>query len=1454
MTLLELAIAMAVIGVIVLTMSHFILTSHTLLITNQDRSFAIQKSLAMMGELRAYAEAHESSGGASTLDSFDDGVNTSPMLTTDTTLSYDPMNPLSLTGPIHILSGNIYIGDLRWRYSRRITVRKFSSYQESNVRIVTVKVFLTQPGANDASLMSELTSVITTQGENTPTTQVYDIYLLSIENIPGWWVYMAYLKPFVENALSDMESRNPGMSFRTHWITKAAYGRDPEYKPYFNNSVDSNQDINWVYFYPGTMPSGSAVDQYYIPSGVKARVNIDGTTTNDYNVATNPYPYTLADQYNHGMRYPDELALYEARSNGGTNEEELTYRLLLDDMIANPGNYRNAIIMNLHGELLPMPSIRNYSDAAKAPASYPGWRAVTHPENISYTATADMNLRVYAYTDTNSSATQYMTVPISIVLSDTDTALRMDFTQTAGDITVTAIQGGTNQSPQDGSSDIYAAVAPASTTAGTGQYVNQMYYTITHDAAISSTIIKLYNTPLMTPNLVTQGLGDTRKLYGREYIPCPVESLNNFSRSLTSTVNAWDAMASAPSAPTDGGGLVYCSNNGRIYALRGTGSKNFWCYYPSTNVWNNPTDPEDTASNIGAGGTITYDSVNNHIYAFRGGATSFWRYYVATNVWNTVDPTDHPTWGNVGNGGSLAYGNNCIYALRGNASTDFSRYNIGLDNWTVLSNTPNAIGLGGAMVYVNNFIYVLRGANTNNFYRYDVLGGSGWATMQNTPDTVGSTGGGSLVYPGFGDFIYALRGSSSDVFWRYSISTNTWSVMSPVTVNGTSWSIAGGGALVYAPSTGYIYGTQGNGMSPFFRCCGAPKNTARWIITISAAAADREFSYPGPSVSGANKLMAIKTIIGEDFLHTGVMWPTKMTPTNISTTYIYRNYTDTEVPFSERYQFQGDPRHCPYADIKKQHRYNWYFDNFRCSAANATGEWYGFSKIDTSGDDIDGWHGAGGTSGDMMEIDVPRFFSFFKTAITGANCVYTTITGWSYYYMGLGNEIGYDSANGFANSIPVSKKPFDGSSGSRNEQSITTDQTGGVKYIREKMTQYWWGLPWLGELYPDKDNGGTGANVYVNQWAVNGNLNTPTGTGEPQAGKFVRIRRQDIQTGAGTPRAKDNSLPRGTLFYNAAAGEVNLACVRRTRDYGCTSLFNIGTTTSTFCHEGDDGTNGTIAAAGTEMANNYNFTLPTVAGISRPFKLNNDWGGVPTEFSDATYSGIRCSSAVISRFYGHNNGTTWEGSALLRLQNPSGSSTSNAFIVANGLDRTVETGSAFIARYALLSLMHSFLTCGIDGVGGTPSASRIGQLPRLEIKTPNVATELDNPTSISITWATTWKRWDGQKYTTAYADTYVEPGDDANLKYIILYSRDNGDSWRDLPTDSPFTPVFATPGKPNPAKLISDLNNGGNEGYLWDVSNTTYFPEGSYIIMIEVYRNNQPCHYSYHQQKIYLNR
>ena len=37
---------------------------------------------------------------------------------------------------------------------------------------------------------------------------------------------MSALRPMVESSFIDLESRNPGLEFRLHWISRMGYGRD----------------------------------------------------------------------------------------------------------------------------------------------------------------------------------------------------------------------------------------------------------------------------------------------------------------------------------------------------------------------------------------------------------------------------------------------------------------------------------------------------------------------------------------------------------------------------------------------------------------------------------------------------------------------------------------------------------------------------------------------------------------------------------------------------------------------------------------------------------------------------------------------------------------------------------------------------------------------------------------------------------------------------------------------------------------------------------------------------------------------------------------------------------------------------------------------------------------------------------------------------------------------------
>ena len=1130
MTLVEVLVSLAIVAVIVGMAST--MTSGVLRETqvNVNKQFATQKAMSMLEELRALLQT-QSEATAVVLDDFDDGTTSQPLLTTQR----------SVTDPAHAASGNsIVAGD--WLYTRRISVQKVRG--ASDLRLVNVKVFIRERGSE--RLLAEVAGVLSTIGQPMPPSQVYDVYLIAIENVPGWWLYMQNVVPFVERAMDDLETRHPGLVFRRHWIRKLSYGRDRLYTPTVNEANDSTSAIDSVYFYPGTMPSGSAVQTYYPPDFFNARVSVDGAIRNDFDATLNPYPYALADQYNHGMRYEDERALFDMRvASGQESEDSPTLRLLLDDMYMHPSKYRNAIVINLHGDLFPFPPVRNYSDAAKKPDTHPWVRAVTHAEKLAYGNTEPVKLRVYSYhtkpNDPGSIADWLgkggVPTPVTVVLKGIN--------WTPAPNAVTAIAGGVDFDG-DGSPDGYAAgmadLSPQPSSAPT-----RMWWS--YEISGGDTILKLYNSPLKSPcagdaSCDEGGLDAEGRLYDLEYIPSPLENL-----------------------PDSGSPAPF-----------------------------------------------------------------------------TVDLT-----------------------------------------------------------------------------------------------TTGTT----------------------------------------------------------------------------------PKNTARWVITIPS------FALP------SDRVLTVETQIGAD-LSPKVAFPVANAPSNASRTYVWRG-TDTwlygdathepNLPITERFQLIGDPRHLPYADVKlphaasglaRSHRlgmgYNRYFDDFHAPGRNRRSRWPGWMYNDASGQwygirnnpsdntvGNDGWD----TGAGMLEVDVPRVFEILRSSLVRANAVYTTMTGFSYYYLGMGNEIGYDSANAFPNSIPISAKPFTGASGSRFEDSITSDSGGGVKYVRENGStpNYWWAMSWLGELYPD---------TQWTRWATEGNLATGSG-----AGTFSRVLRGSISS----------RLPEGTALTNS---------VRRTQEEGSTTFFWSGAANATFHHRYQDNTDGTLATDGQAIADTYQIPIPPSISNRRPFGIAvNDTSMNPTHFLQNAYGSANTLSQMLE-FYRHATGGP--GSALLALR----SGTDASFVVVNGLSPVGQSGIAFISRWSFLSLIQSFLSAGLYSSGGTLDPSRIHQLPRVAITSPNDSDDIENPTTLAVAWESSWRRWDGLPYTPAYPMSFSET---TPVRYALLYSRNNGRDWLHMTDDTP-----ARPGtRPAAAYLQTTAS------YNWSVP-AAQFPKGNYLIRVEAYRDDIPLHYSFHQYRAFIKR
>jgi hypothetical protein len=355
-------------------------------------------------------------------------------------------------------------------------------------------------------------------------------------------------------------------------------------------------------------------------------------------------------------------------------------------------------------------------------------------------------------------------------------------------------------------------------------------------------------------------------------------------------------------------------------------------------------------------------------------------------------------------------------------------------------------------------------------------------------------------------------------------------------------------------------------------------------------------------------------------------------------------------------------------------------------------------------------------------------------------------------------------------------------------------------------------MPWLGELCPD---------YAYSQWiatdaggAIRGNLVA----GGSAATDFFH---------SGTSATYNGST---RTAYGTGIGSPNHV----TNAEGCTSMFNCGTNAATFHHRYSSGS-GTLTATGLEIADNYNFVIMSSAPLSRPFGVAAAGdGGLPAEWSLAPYD-AKSTATVYRSYFSHAQGT---GSGAVRLVDPA--NTNAAYFLVNGLDRTAGTGSSFIAKYAVLSLVHTFLEAGELG-----STFRIKMTPRVEIVSPTDISEVSDPSSIDIQVAVRWQRWDGLPYTAT--GSYDEA--ESELDYVVMYSKDGGASWRFIQDGT-----AAMPGERPASSAYIEPDAGDGDETFELMTPEAEFPQGSYLLQVDCYRRGSMTHYAHHRTKIFVQR
>lgn len=202
---------------------------------------------------------------------------------------------------------------------------------------------------------------------------------------------------------------------------------------------------------------------------------------------------------------------------------------------------------------------------------------------------------------------------------------------------------------------------------------------------------------------------------------------------------------------------------------------------------------------------------------------------------------------------------------------------------------------------------------------------------------------------------------------------------------------------------------------------------------------------------------------------------------------------------------------------------------------------------------------------------------------------------------------------------------------------------------------------------------------------------------------------------------------------------------------------------------------------------------------------------------------MRNQTRIIETFYSATSPKKAYSSAVMHLS--SANPAEGAYFVINGLSPAGETGTAYIGRYSVLTLLQGFL------LGGSNEfiSYRIPQLPLIKINYPEESAELVDLESVAIEWDLKWQRWDYQPY----SEKYDQEEEDQTLFYVVKYSPDEGGTWF-LAQDDQETYLGEIP------EIEFQLSE---DQYEWNLLDK----EGNYIFRVEAFRKEIPLHYAFHQ-------
>lgn len=260
-----------------------------------------------------------------------------------------------------------------------------------------------------------------------------------------------------------------------------------------------------------------------------------------------------------------------------------------------------------------------------------------------------------------------------------------------------------------------------------------------------------------------------------------------------------------------------------VFALKGNNTNEFYGFSPSADSWlaleSVPFAPDRT-KRVKKGAALAYGRYDTTVYALKGNNTrEFWKYDAARDSWMQLkDIPLGPHNKKVKGGAALASyhsgGGDLVYALKGGNKSEMWAYDVQGDTWLSKPDVPagpkrRGMGDGSCLVSAGEMVYALK-ARYHEVYAYNVSQDS-WESRKSLP-VAGVAKGKALARYGSGlctdgEIIYATKGGKCE-FWAYSIEADTWFELESIPRLPSGRPVRNGGALAYG--NGLVWTLKGN--------------------------------------------------------------------------------------------------------------------------------------------------------------------------------------------------------------------------------------------------------------------------------------------------------------------------------------------------------------------------------------------------------------------------------------------------------------------------------------------------------------------------------------------------------------------------------------------------------------------------------------------------------------------